>query len=164
MRSRTVLIALLLAAALVPATAVAGGWATVELSSTPDGLAPGKPWNVELTVLQHGRTPLEGVEPSIVVTDGRGAERTVAATPSGVPGVYRASVVFPSAGTWEYVVDDGFSQRHSYPPVTIGAPGPAAPPDDDPFPWAAFIAALAAGAVAAAATSLLVRRRAAPAR
>ena len=43
--------------ALAP-SAFAGGWATVGLSSTPTGSEPGKPWNVEMTVLQHGRTPL----------------------------------------------------------------------------------------------------------
>lgn len=40
----------------VPAGALAGGWATVGLSSTPDGAAAGRPWHLELTVLQHGRT------------------------------------------------------------------------------------------------------------
>ena len=45
-------------AVLVPATALAGGWATVKLSSTPTGAAAGVPWVVNLTVLQHGVTPL----------------------------------------------------------------------------------------------------------
>ena len=45
--------ALVAAAGLLglPAAAAAGGWATVSLSSTPDGLRPGDPWNVELTIL-----------------------------------------------------------------------------------------------------------------
>ena len=45
-------------AAVVPAMALAGGWATVKLSSTPDGAEAGAPWVVNLTVLQHGVTPL----------------------------------------------------------------------------------------------------------
>ena len=38
--------------------------------------------------------------------------------------MYRAAVTFPSAGTWTYVVNDGFiaNQAHSFPPVEIGAP------------------------------------------
>ena len=58
--------ALVAAAGLLglPAVATAGGWATVSLSSTPDDLGPGDAWNVQITILQHGRTPLDGVEPS----------------------------------------------------------------------------------------------------
>ena len=47
--------------------------------------------------------------------------RTFAATPAGRPGFYRASVKFPHAGNWHYVVDDGFTARHPYPAVAIGA-------------------------------------------
>ena len=52
---------LLVLLAAVPAAA--GGWATVGLDSTPAGVAPGKPWDVNITVLQHGVTPLGGVTP-----------------------------------------------------------------------------------------------------
>jgi hypothetical protein len=110
----------------LPTVASAGGWATVELSSTPDGLQPGATWNVEVKVLQHGRTPLSDVHPSVTITSGD-ATRTFASTPTGTPGVHRASVRFPQAGRWSYVIDDGFTMRHSYPPVQIGAVGaPAA--------------------------------------
>ena len=105
----------------LPAGALAGGWATVELSSTPDGLAPGKPWKVDITVLQHGRTPLDTVHPSVTITSADGsAQRTFATRPTGRPGVHRASVTFPRAGQWRYVVDDNFSARHPYPAVQIG--------------------------------------------
>ena len=40
------------------AAASAGGWATVAMSSHPSKANPGKPWTVDLTVLQHGQTPL----------------------------------------------------------------------------------------------------------
>ena len=33
---------------------------------------------------------------------------------------------FPQAGTWRYVVDDGFTMRHSYPPVQIATGGRSA--------------------------------------
>ena len=35
-------------------TALAGGWATVKLSSSPKGLSAGDPWVVDIRVLQHG--------------------------------------------------------------------------------------------------------------
>ena len=125
---RRVLIALPLALVLLVAPAAhAGGWATVGLSSTPAGTEPGTPWPVEITVLQHGVTPLEGVEPAVIITSGD-ARETFPATPTGKPGVYRAEVVFPTAGRWSYAVDDGFiSERvHTFPAVQIDA-GTSAP-------------------------------------
>jgi len=152
----------------LPAVAHAGGWATVSLSSTPDGLPPGKPWKVDLEILQHGVTPLDGVEPTVILTKG-GTTRTFKAEPAGKPGVYRASAVFPTAGEWRYTIDDGFSRRHEYPPVEVGnataaLPLPAARPavapvdGDDGAPWLALGAALLAG-LAAAGLVLAVQRR-----
>jgi hypothetical protein len=118
---RRVLLAVGLLLVFAPA-AHAGGWATVGLSSTPDGVKAGRTWVVDLTVRQHGVTPLTDVKP--VVTISSGAQRQdFPATPTGKPGVYRASVTFPTAGRWEYQIDDGFisQQPHTYPAVQIGA-------------------------------------------
>ena len=159
--------ALVAAAGLLglPAAATAGGWATVSLSSTPDDLGPGAPWDVEMTILQHGRTPLDGVEPSITLTNGAtGKTETVAAKPTGRPGVYEARAVFPEAGRWTYAVDDGFSRVHDYPAVTIGggASAPAAAGGDG-FPWSALLVSVLAGLVAVGLTAVLRRRRDRPA-
>jgi len=110
-----------------PANALGGGFATVGLSSLPDGLELGERWAVELTVLQHGRTPLDGVHPAVIVTREGGSERReFPAQAAGRPGVYRVAVTFPSAGTWRVVVDDGFSARHPFSPVRVGrGPGRA---------------------------------------
>jgi hypothetical protein len=149
----------------VPAAALGGGWATVELSSTPDGLRSGQDWTAAMTVLQHGRTPLENIEPAVTVTErGTGATRTYRARPTDRPGVYRFDVRFPRAGDWEYVVDDGFSQRHSYPPVRIDAESgastvAAASGGDAARLWRAVGAALAAGVLAAGLTVAVQRRR-----
>ena len=35
------------------------------LSSTPAGVEPGKPWNVDITVLQHGRRPWKASRRSV---------------------------------------------------------------------------------------------------
>ena len=93
----------------------------VQLSSTPDGVAPGKPWNVDISVLQHGFRPLDDVHPTVTIVSADGSKRrTFATRPAGRPGVHRASVTFPQAGRWRYVVDDDFTARHRYPPVQIG--------------------------------------------
>jgi YtkA-like len=173
----TLVAAAALAAALIaPATTVAGGWATVGLSSLPDGAGAGEEWVVDLTVLQHGRTPLEGVQPRVIVrAAGGGEEQEFAAKPTERPGVYRARVVFPSPGEWSYSVDDDFSQVHQLGTVRIGAAGaqatPAAvaprtaagPPEsgDGVTLAGALGIALGAGLLAALFTTVL-RRRDAP--
>lgn len=117
-----VLTAAVVALAFVPA-AEAGGWATVKLSSTPNGAGAGVPWIVDVTVLQHGRTPLAGISPKVTIR--RGAKVVVfRGKPTARVGVYRARVVFPSAGTWRYEVWDGFTEyggarTHTFAPVRV---------------------------------------------
>ena len=62
----------------------------------PDGHAAGQDLAVDLTVLQHGQTPLEGIAPVLTIENGDGDSRAFTATPTGKPGVYHADVVFPS--------------------------------------------------------------------
>jgi hypothetical protein len=123
MALRIALLAAIAAVLAVPTAASAGGWATVGFDPPPEGLAPGEPWQVDLTILQHGITPLDGVKPSVIVSSEDGEAASFPGRPTGKSGVYRATVVFESAGTWRYVVDDGFTARHSYPPVEIGKGG-----------------------------------------
>jgi hypothetical protein len=120
---RRLLWALAVAALVVPATALAGGWATVQLSSTPKGVTAGAPWNVRVTVLQHGVTPLAYVKPVVRIRKGD-VRRVFPARPTDETGVYAARVVFPSAGVWRYAVWDGFveyggARTHTYAPVRI---------------------------------------------
>jgi hypothetical protein len=177
MALRIAVLAAIAAGLAVPTAATAGGWATVGFDPPPEGLAPGEPWPVDLTILQHGRTPLDGLQPRVIVSseDG-GGDVAFPARPTGKAGVYRATVVFDSAGTWRYVVDDDFAARHSYPPVQIGKggkkaatqqvaavnPAAATPPsagDDGPNILLAFGAATVAGLVAAFGAAFLQRRR-----
>ena len=115
---RLLLPALLLATLAVAGAARAGGWATVQLSSTPTGAKAGQPWVVTVTVLQHGRTPLHGVKPTVTISNGTKSV-VFKAVPAGKPGVYRARVVFSKPGTWTYLIWDGFTQTHTYAPVRI---------------------------------------------
>jgi hypothetical protein len=162
---RAALGALLAMAMVVPAPAYAGGFATVGVTPPDHDASAGTPWNAVINVRQHGVTPLAGVKPKITIArSAGGGERTFAASPTSRPGVYRARVVFPSAGRWTYVVDDGFSMRHEFPAVTVGAAGAgsgvtAAKPDDGPDVWPALGAALAAGLLVASVVLVLGRRR-----
>jgi hypothetical protein len=123
------LIALTFLALVVPASVLAGGWATVGLGPPDDGIGPGDTWDARMTVLQHGNpeTPLMGVSPTVTIRSGS-ASKAFRAVPTEEPGVYVARVVFPRAGTWSYEVHDGFTQyggaqTHRFPAVTIGAGG-----------------------------------------
>jgi hypothetical protein len=105
-------------ALLLPAVAAAGGWATVQLSSTPAKSRAGVPWVVNLTVLQHGETPLADVKPVVRIAQGT-LTRQFLARPTAKTGVYRARVVFPRAGMWRWSIWDGFSRTHTYKKVRI---------------------------------------------
>ena len=155
---RTLLLFALVALA-IPASAFAGGWATVGLGPPDDGIGPGDTWNAKMTVLQHGnpQTPLMGVSPTVTIRNGS-TSKTFRAVATEEPGVYLARVVFPRAGTWTYEVYDGFTQyggakTHRFPAVTVGA-GDAG----GGFPTATVTAVLLVGASLAAALWLLARR------
>ena len=155
---KKLLLALVVAVVAVPA-ASAGGWATVGLSSLPpSGLEPNQKWPVDITVLQHGQTPLAGVTPIVRVRDDGGkVVQSFTAEPTGKTGVYHAKVTFPGSGTYSYEVYDGFetyggAKTHTFKPVAIGAGG-------DGFPFGPLALAFVAASALAAATVLVVRRR-----
>jgi len=118
-------------AAVVAPLAAGGGTATVGLSSLPpSGLQAGTDWPVDITVLQHGQTPLTGVEPAITIRnlDTGATAGPFTANPTGKDGVYHAVVRFPAEGKWSYEVWDGFTeyggaQTHTFKPVEIAAAG-----------------------------------------
>jgi hypothetical protein len=138
-------------------TAAGGGWATAGLSPLPpEDVAAGDTWRPTITLLQHARTPLDGVSPSITIRNGHGETRTFVATPTGEPGKYAVDVAFPSSGSWAIAVDDDFSQVHTFGTVSVGAGGSVA--GDFPLGWT--LGGIVA--VAAAAALLLLRRRGRP--
>lgn len=131
----------LLLALAFPATALGGGYATLGLQSLPEGIEPGETWTAEFTILAHGRTPFVDGHPSVTVRRSDG--ELVGSFPGRVvnkSGLYRAEVVFPERGRYEYVIDDGYSQRHTFPPLTVGygrgdpapSPAPGEPPASQP--------------------------------
>ena len=119
--------------------ALAGGWATIKLSSLPNGVSAGEPWVVNITVLQHGLAtqPLCCLKPTVTIrkvaalrsaSAASSTTKVFLARPTGRIGVYRARVVFPSAGTWRYEVWDGFTRyggarTHTFAPVRIAPAG-----------------------------------------
>ena len=85
---------------------------------------------------------------------------TFRATETGMPGVYRAEVVFPAGGDWDYAAIDPFGVEHGFPSLTLAA-APAAPADgSDLLPT---LAATVGGLVALGLFGVLAVRRSAPA-
>lgn len=119
---RRTFLAALVAALALPAAALGGGFAVVQLDSLPAGTAAGGTWSPELTILQHGLTPLDGLSPVVRVTGEDGTTVPYEARPTGAPGRYAVDVRFPREGTWRWEIWDGFTQTHTYAPVVIGAP------------------------------------------
>jgi hypothetical protein len=151
-----------LVALTLVADAAAGGFATVQLSSTPTGTDAGTPWSVDLTVLQHGITPLDGMDPEITISNGS-TETSFPATPTGAPGMYHADVVFPEAGAWTWSIWDGFSQTHTYKAVQVGPAGASVGMGTDGISiWLAGLAGAAALAIGAAMIVMTARRRSRP--
>jgi len=147
------------AAVTLTGAASAGGWATVGLSSLPPaGLPANQDWPVDITVLQHGQTPLAGVTPVVRIRDDGGqVVKSFTATPTGKTGVYHAVVRFPGEGSYTYEVYDGFTryggaQTHTFEPIVVG-------PADGSFPYGLLTVALGLAAALAGATILSLRRR-----
>ena len=118
---KSVLIVAALVALACASTALAGGWATVKLSSSPKGMAVDEPWVVDITVLQHGLAtqPLCCVKPTVTIRrvgpvrllSAVGKKTlTFRARPTSRSGVYRAKIVFPTPGMWRYEVFDAFTE------------------------------------------------------
>lgn len=165
---RTLIALFALAAALASAgVAQAGGFATVSVDPLPTGIEAGETWRTEITVLQHGVTPLDGLEPVITIRDtASGATREFKASAADRTGRYDAQVVFPEAGSWNVVVDPQWwgEATLTFGPVTIdGSPTGVPSPGDFPLvPLAA--AALTLVLVAGAAMGVRRRWRPTPAR
>jgi len=105
MRKRALLtVPLALLAVLVFAgAALAGGWASVTMADPPSDIPPGEETSVELTVLQHGKTPVDWPKITVVATnaDSGAVVRSEAHPVSGKLGRYAAALTLPTAGEWE---------------------------------------------------------------
>jgi hypothetical protein len=152
-------LAALVAALAVPATAGAGGWATIGFAPLPDDLEPGETWKPEITILQHGVTPLDGLSPTVTIA---GAETSdvFTATATGTPGKYVANVVFEQAGSYGVTIDSTFGEsRLTYGPVTIEASETTAGTGGSDSRFVTVLAVLGGALVLAAAAFAVVRQR-----
>jgi len=108
------LIALAVLAAFATAPAALAKERNIELSGKPSATTVGKAWNATVTITED-QPSMGGPAPTIrllnnaISTAGRTVN--VRTSPTSLPGVYRAGVSFPTAGTWRVVVIDRTTNR-----------------------------------------------------
>jgi hypothetical protein len=104
-----------------PSHAAAGGWAITALDPYEQP-TPGEPTVIGFTILQHGVTPADVDGAGIRIVGGE----FFPAVRDGV-GHYTATVVFPTEGTFSWVVEQGWFGPQELGQITIGgAATPAA--------------------------------------
>jgi hypothetical protein len=132
---KVITVVALIAAFLVPSTAFAKEG--LELSSLPDGLTAGQPWDTDIRAFgPHGRLPAtHGV--GIQITNVQSGKTLEFPAAQNGDGSYRVRVVFPTAGSWDYqVVGIGTYHQQDWAPAEIVAPAAAVTEDSSSsFPW-----------------------------
>ena len=112
--------ALLLAVALI-LPAFAGGWAVITLDKLPTGVVAGEPFTIGFTVMQHGKTPMKDLDPTITATLSDSESFVVHATPEGKTGHYVATLTFPKEGNWSWSIQ-AFTMDQAMPELSVAAP------------------------------------------
>lgn len=98
----------------------AGGWAVISLDGLPTGVTAGYPFTVGFTVLQHGRTPLDGLTPYVTASLS-GEEVIVRAEQDKTPGHYTATLTLPTSGQWSWSIQ-AFTMDQPMPTLNVAAP------------------------------------------
>ena len=102
----------------------AGGWAVISLDELPIGVVAGEPYNIGFTVLQHGKTPMTDLSPTITTRIAKSEILTFFAEPEGKPGHYTAALTFPNGGEWEWSIQ-AFTMDLQMPALNVSAAGAA---------------------------------------
>ena len=156
----SIAIAVLLTLALV-IPVFAGGWAVITLDELPTGVMAGQPFTIGFTVLQHGRTPLDGLYPTITANLNKETEFVVNAKSEGEPGHYTATLTFPKEGQWQWSIQ-AFTMDQPMPVLQVAAPSGASTLKTEPaassLPWLWIVRTLALVGVLAG-LALTLRRR-----
>ena len=102
----------------------AGGWAVITLDELPSNIVAGEPLTIGFTVLQHGKTPMTNLEPTLTAGSSLDEKLVVNAKPEGKPGHYVATLTFPKEGEWKWSIQ-AFTMDQPMPVLTVAAPGVA---------------------------------------
>lgn len=162
-RFRVALGLALISAFVLALPVFAGGWAVIVLDELPTDVVAGEPLTIGFTVLQHGRTPMDDLDPTVTAKLSPGEKFVVKAEPGKKPGHYMATLIFPKEGNWNWSIQ-AFSMDQPMPVLSVASPAngvasqfvvksePAAE-----FPW--LVAGGSALGIGLAALAFAFRRR-----
>ncbi len=119
-RIRTAIGLALLFAIVFAFPAFAGGWAVITLDELPSNVVAGEPLSIGFSVLQHGRTPMTDLHPTITAKLSSAETMSISAEPSGKPGHYAATLTFPKEGSWEWSIQ-AFTMDQPMPVLNVAA-------------------------------------------
>jgi hypothetical protein len=100
----------------------AGGWAVITLDELPTNVVANEPVTIGFTVLQHGRTPLDGLYPTITANLYKDQELVAQAEPGDQPGYYTATLIFPKEGEWRWSIQ-AFTMDQPMPMLSVAPAG-----------------------------------------
>jgi hypothetical protein len=152
---------------LAAPAAVAGGWAITSMDELPGEFQAGEPYQLGYTILQHGKTPVDGAKTEITARNTTTGETLrFVGQADGKPGHYVAEVTFPEGGSWTWSVTQGDFAVHELGELTVSAapaPSVAATATASLPIWGLVLAAATAIALGVFATQLVavIRRRSA---
>jgi cytochrome c2 len=123
-RSRISIAVALLFALMFAFPVFAGGWAVITLDELPLNVVAGEPLTIGFTVLQHGITPMSGLDPTVTAKLSSTEKMVVDAEPQGNPGHYVATLTFPKEGNWEWSIQ-AFTMDQPMPMLNVAVPNVA---------------------------------------
>jgi hypothetical protein len=135
MRHRSILASLLamLWSLALAGSVAAGGWAEATLDQAVQPPTAGQPFDVGLTLYQHGVTPVNSGNAVLIATGPDGRELSFPARRTGGEAHWTATVTLPTTGDWAWRValpDQLEVQpaslgtlRVAAPGITVGSPG-----------------------------------------
>lgn len=113
--------AALIFTALSMPVALGGNMAITTFDSLPDEFVAGETYDLTYTILQHGATPVDVGNSTVVFTDGETGKKVVfEATATGQQGKYAVTVTLPSGGEWKWRVTQGQFAAHELGVLHVG--------------------------------------------
>ena len=122
------LVLALVGVVLLALPVLAGGFAITTFDQLPSSMHAHEAYQLGYTIRQHGITPVPGLATRIVAQLPSSAETAAfPGRPEGEPGHYVAEVRFPSAGAWQWQVEQGPFAPQQLGSVSVLAAAGAAP-------------------------------------
>ena len=99
------------------AALLVGGWATITPDPLPEQISVGAKVPLNFLIKQHGVTPLAGLKPTVVLTQGSDAPTRISAGEGKAKGWYTATISFAKPGEWHITIESGFGKSATTLPV-----------------------------------------------